>query len=151
MACILLVEDEAEIRFMLAEVLVHAGHRVVEADSGDAAALLLTTRDDFDLFSHRRHHAWTVGWHRAGTTISGAARPPANIVHHGTARCIAEGPVAAQPRSSLVQAVRVADAGHDRACDVGRRIGRGRLMSRHSQLTACRSVNSREPYRQLET
>ena len=48
MACILLVEDEAEIRLMLAEVLTDAGHAVVEADSGDAAALLLQNREDFD-------------------------------------------------------------------------------------------------------
>ena len=48
MACILLVEDEAEIRLMLAEVLADAGHAVVEADSGDAAALLLQNREDFD-------------------------------------------------------------------------------------------------------
>ena len=49
MACILLVEDEAEIRLMLAEVLVDAGHAVVEADSGDAAALLLEGNADFDV------------------------------------------------------------------------------------------------------
>lgn len=49
MACILLVEDEAEIRLMLAEVLMDAGHVVVEADNGDSAALLLDTRTDFDV------------------------------------------------------------------------------------------------------
>ena len=41
MACILLVEDEADIRLMLAEVLAEAGHEIVEAGTGDAAALLL--------------------------------------------------------------------------------------------------------------
>lgn len=49
MACILLVEDEAEIRTMLAEVLVDAGHVVVEAESGDSAALLLDGPSGFDL------------------------------------------------------------------------------------------------------
>jgi len=49
MACILLVEDEAEIRAMLAEVLADAGHEVVEADSGDSAALLLDGPANFDL------------------------------------------------------------------------------------------------------
>jgi DNA-binding response OmpR family regulator len=49
MACILLVEDEAEIRTMLAEVLADAGHEVVEADSGDSAALLLDGPVSFDL------------------------------------------------------------------------------------------------------
>lgn len=49
MACILLVEDDAEIRLMLAEVLACAGHAVVEADTGDAAALLLQDRADFDV------------------------------------------------------------------------------------------------------
>ena len=49
MACILLVEDEADIRTMLAEVLADAGHEVVEADTGDNAASLLKTRSDFDM------------------------------------------------------------------------------------------------------
>ncbi len=49
MACILLTEDEADIRIMVAEVLVDAGHLVVEAESGDAAALLLDSSADFDL------------------------------------------------------------------------------------------------------
>ena len=48
MAYILLVEDEADIRLMLAEVLADAGHKIVEADTGDAAALLLEKRSDFD-------------------------------------------------------------------------------------------------------
>lgn len=49
MARILLVEDEAEIRLMLAEVLADAGHEVVEADTGDDAASLLAVRPDFDM------------------------------------------------------------------------------------------------------
>jgi DNA-binding response OmpR family regulator len=40
-ARILLVEDEDEIRCMLAEALVDAGHDVIEAESGDAASVLL--------------------------------------------------------------------------------------------------------------
>ena len=49
MACILLVEDEADIRTMLAEVLADAGHEVAEAETGDAAALLLDADAGFDL------------------------------------------------------------------------------------------------------
>ncbi len=49
MACILLVEDEADIRTVLAEVLVEAGHEVVEAETGDCAALLLDGSADFDM------------------------------------------------------------------------------------------------------
>lgn len=49
MAYILLVEDEADIRTMLAEVLEEAGHTVVEADSGDSAVLLLDSPASFDL------------------------------------------------------------------------------------------------------
>lgn len=49
MACILLVEDEAEIRHMLAEVLADAGHQVIEAGTGDAAALLLEENPGFDV------------------------------------------------------------------------------------------------------
>lgn len=48
MACILLAEDEADIRIMVAEVLVDAGYLVVEAESGDAAALLLDSSAGFD-------------------------------------------------------------------------------------------------------
>jgi len=47
-ARILLVEDEEEIRSMLAEVLADAGHEVVEAESGDAAALILDQFDNLD-------------------------------------------------------------------------------------------------------
>ena len=49
MACILLVEDEADIRTMLAEVLADAGHEVAEAENGDSAALLLDGHAGFDL------------------------------------------------------------------------------------------------------
>ena len=49
MACILLVEDEADIRTMLAEVLVDAGHEVAEAETGDSAAMLLEEHAGFDL------------------------------------------------------------------------------------------------------
>ncbi len=49
MSCLLLVEDEADIRTVLAEVLMDAGYRVVEAKSGDAAALLLDGPDSFDM------------------------------------------------------------------------------------------------------
>ena len=49
MACILLVEDEADIRTILAEVLEEAGHEVIEAETGDAAALLLDSSADFDM------------------------------------------------------------------------------------------------------
>ena len=41
MVCILLVEDESEIRDMLVEVLHDAGFQTVEATTGDAAAELL--------------------------------------------------------------------------------------------------------------
>jgi two-component system, cell cycle sensor histidine kinase and response regulator CckA len=40
-ARILVVEDEEEIRFMLAEVPADARHDVIEAESGDAASVLL--------------------------------------------------------------------------------------------------------------
>lgn len=49
MACILLVEDEADIRTVMAEVLEEAGHEVVEAETGDAAALLLDRSAGFDM------------------------------------------------------------------------------------------------------
>ena len=49
MACLLLVEDEADIRSVLVEVLVDAGHEVVEAETGDSAALLLDKSASFDM------------------------------------------------------------------------------------------------------
>ncbi len=49
MSCILLVEDEADIRTVMTEVLVEAGHEVVEAENGEAAALLLDRSDAFDM------------------------------------------------------------------------------------------------------
>lgn len=49
MARVLLTEDEEEIRSLLAEVLIEAGHEVVEAESGDAAALLMDEPDVFDV------------------------------------------------------------------------------------------------------
>lgn len=48
MARILVVEDEDEIRGMLAEVLADAGHHVIEAESGDAALVLLESHGPFD-------------------------------------------------------------------------------------------------------
>jgi DNA-binding response OmpR family regulator len=47
-ARILLVEDEDEIRCMLAEALADAGHDVIEAESGDAASLLLESLGTLD-------------------------------------------------------------------------------------------------------
>ena len=49
MACVLLVEDEFDIRTVMAEVLADAGHTVVEAKSGDVAAVLLEGCDDFEM------------------------------------------------------------------------------------------------------
>ena len=49
MACILLVEDEGDIRTVMAEVLADAGHEVVEAETGDSAALLLDGSAGFDM------------------------------------------------------------------------------------------------------
>lgn len=46
---VLLTEDEKEIRSLLAEVLADAGYEVVEAESGDAAALLMDHPDAFDV------------------------------------------------------------------------------------------------------
>lgn len=49
MTRVLLAEDEEEIRSMLAEVLFDAGYEVVEAESGDAAAMLMDNADAFDV------------------------------------------------------------------------------------------------------
>ncbi|HEY0204378.1 MAG TPA: response regulator [Acetobacteraceae bacterium] len=49
MSCLLLAEDEADIRTVMAEVLADAGYTVVEAKSGDAAALLLDGLSSFDM------------------------------------------------------------------------------------------------------
>lgn len=49
MARILLVEDEDGIRSMLAEVFSDAGYEVVEAESGDAGAILVDRAGDFDV------------------------------------------------------------------------------------------------------
>ena len=46
---VLLTEDEQELRSMLAEVLIEANYEVVEAASGDAAALLLDCPNGFDV------------------------------------------------------------------------------------------------------
>lgn len=48
-ARVLLVEDEALIRLLMAEVLLDAGFEVVEAPSGDEAAKLLDRTNGFDL------------------------------------------------------------------------------------------------------
>jgi DNA-binding NtrC family response regulator len=45
MAHILLVEDEPDTRYALAQVLSSAGHDIVEADSADDAAELLAQKD----------------------------------------------------------------------------------------------------------
>ena len=49
MPCLLLAEDEADIRTVMAEVLADAGYEVVEANTGDAAALLLEGPSSFDM------------------------------------------------------------------------------------------------------
>lgn len=49
MTRVLLTEDDEDIRSMLAEVLVDAGYEVVEAESGDAAALLIDRPNVFDV------------------------------------------------------------------------------------------------------
>ncbi len=46
---VLLTENEQELRSMLAEVLIEADYEVVEAASGDAAALLLDCPNGFDV------------------------------------------------------------------------------------------------------
>lgn len=46
---ILLTEDEPELRSMLADALIEADYRVVEAASGDAAAVLLNSSETFDV------------------------------------------------------------------------------------------------------
>jgi CheY-like chemotaxis protein len=46
---VLLTEDEHELRSMLAHTLIEADYKVVEADSGDAAAGLLKGSDRFDV------------------------------------------------------------------------------------------------------
>jgi DNA-binding response OmpR family regulator len=45
MTCILLVEDENDIREMLAEFLQDEGHDIIEATTGDAALALLHVKD----------------------------------------------------------------------------------------------------------
>ena len=47
--CVLLVEDEGLIRSTLTEALEDAGYTVVEAESGDEACALLSTRSEFDV------------------------------------------------------------------------------------------------------
>ncbi len=49
MSCLLLAEDEADIRTVMAEVLADAGYKVVESNTGDAAALLLDGPYSFDM------------------------------------------------------------------------------------------------------
>lgn len=46
---VLLAEDDQEIRSLLAEILIDADCEVVEAESGDAAALLVNCPDGFDV------------------------------------------------------------------------------------------------------
>jgi CheY-like chemotaxis protein len=45
MSCVMVVEDEAEIRDFVTEVLTDAGFDTVNAESGDAAAQLLAHED----------------------------------------------------------------------------------------------------------
>lgn len=42
MACILLVEDDIDLRFGLVGILKRAGHRVIEADDGEDGLALIT-------------------------------------------------------------------------------------------------------------
>lgn len=47
MACVLLVEDDVDLRFSLASILVHAGHHVIEASEGkDGVAQIMQNRPD---------------------------------------------------------------------------------------------------------
>jgi len=46
---VLLVEDEADIRTLLAELLRHDGYEVIEAADGDQAVALIDGPDGFDL------------------------------------------------------------------------------------------------------
>lgn len=48
-ACILLVDDNDNVRTAISRVLAQAGHEVVEAGSGDAAAALIDDAAPFDL------------------------------------------------------------------------------------------------------
>lgn len=48
-ACILLVDDDHHVRASMRRVLVQAGHNVVEAGSGDAAAALIEEAVPFDM------------------------------------------------------------------------------------------------------
>lgn len=48
-ACILLVDDDHHVRASMRRVLVQAGHDVVEAESGDAAAVLIEEAAPFDM------------------------------------------------------------------------------------------------------
>ena len=49
MAVILVVDDEQIVRMGAVDMLEEAGHRVIEADSADAAILILEGRDDIDI------------------------------------------------------------------------------------------------------
>ena len=48
-ACILLVDDNHDVRASIRRVLAQAGHSVVEAGSGDAAAALIGAAAPFDM------------------------------------------------------------------------------------------------------
>ncbi len=48
-ACILLVDDNHNVRISISRVLAQAGHEVVEAGSGNAAAALIDDAAPFDL------------------------------------------------------------------------------------------------------
>jgi two-component system, response regulator PdtaR len=62
-ATVLLVEDEALIREMIAEELREAGLNVIEAEDGDLAADLIATHDDIDLlFTDIKLPGRTDGW-----------------------------------------------------------------------------------------
>ncbi len=60
---VLLVEDEALVREMIAEELREAGLKVIEAEDGDLAAELIASRDDIDLlFTDIKLPGRTDGW-----------------------------------------------------------------------------------------
>jgi CheY-like chemotaxis protein len=62
-ATVLLVEDEALVREMIAEELREAGLNVIEAEDGDLAADLIAAHDDIDLlFTDVKLPGRTDGW-----------------------------------------------------------------------------------------
>jgi CheY-like chemotaxis protein len=62
-ATVLLVEDEALVREMIAEELREAGLNVIEAEDGDLAADLIAAHNDIDLlFTDIKLPGHTDGW-----------------------------------------------------------------------------------------